>query len=117
MKSVLNISLCLCTLVALAGCAHNFSVIKEEGRPYYLGTRGAGLHKTLCESGDLKRVLARAELREETKADIYKYNCLEPSTAKMTKLLTDLKFMENASLRQSFRREGYMINYFPCGWD
>ena len=99
----------------LTGCAPSTFIVSNGIRSNYFGSESKGAYRMLCSSGDLKKVLRRAELPEEIKEDIYEYACTEHrSNKKMISLYTFLTPEEKKSLKRAFVRHGYTVNSVPC---
>ena len=105
--------LLLVTAVCL-GCSTNRFTIYKDGRDYYFGSNRKGLHKILCESGDLKNVLAGSSIPANVKNDLFRYGCVEPSVEKEQGLYALLSPDEKQSLWSAFEAQGYDINRSPC---
>ena len=100
-------------LLLAAGCTSNF-LITKDGKSYFFGSRDDAIYKMLCESGDLKMILAGTKLPENTKADLYKYNCTEPSKDKLKDMVSSMTPEQRRDLRLSFQVHGYDINRINC---
>jgi len=106
---------CIAAVILLSGCANTTFIISKDGKAYYLGTKSRNLHAMLCESGDLKRVLAEVAIPDDLKKEFYKYNCSdEQSKEKVVAIYTFFMPEEKEALKSAFRRHGYDINYVPC---
>ncbi len=113
MKKVFFFALFLVTAVFL-GCSTNRFMLLKDGHDYYFGSNRKGLYKMLCESGDLKKVLASSSIPSNVKKDLYRYNCVEPSADKVQGLYALLSPGEKQSLQNAFEAQGYEINQSPC---
>ena len=101
-------------LILLAlGCTSNF-LITKDGKAYFFGNRSEAIYKMLCESGDLKAILADTKLPQEIKSEIYKYNCIEPSKEKLKEAVASMTPEGRRDLRISFQTHGYDINRINC---
>ncbi len=96
-------------------CSSTFLVTKD-GKSYFFGSNKEGLYKMLCESGDLKSILADTQLSAKTKDDLYKYNCVpaEQSREKIAEIYTSITPEQRRDLRFAFQKHGYDINYLVC---
>lgn len=105
----------LCLLFIAAGCTSTF-VITKDGKSYFFGNRSEGFYKMLCESGDLKKIVADARLPEEQADLLYKYNCtdVDNSKDKITAIYESLKSEQRRDLRLAFQKNGYDINVMDC---
>lgn len=104
----------LAAVLLLAACSSTF-VVSKDGKGYFLGSRSADLYRMLCESGDLKRVLADTRLSEELRGELYRYNCTaEKSGDKVRQIYAAMTSEQRKDLRTAFTRNGYDINYMPC---
>ena len=83
---ILSLLFLLIVSVLLPGCASNRFIVYKDGKAYYFASKGEGLYKMLCESGDFKRVLASSSMPDGTKKELYQYNCVEPSANKVQAL-------------------------------
>ena len=101
--------------VLVMGCSQRF-VMYKGGRAYYFASRQQGITKMICDSGDLARILKRTtSIPEATRKELYAGSCVKPSPEATEKTYESLTPKQREELRQSFRAEGYEINYFPCG--
>ena len=97
------------------GCSSNRFLIYKNGKAYYFATRQEGLHHMLCDSGDFKKVLDGSTVPESSKDALYRYNCVQQDCNKVQALYVSLTPDQRRSIRESFEKQGYEINYFPCG--
>jgi hypothetical protein len=100
-------------LVVVSGCTSNF-LITKDGKSYFFGSRDEAIYKMLCASGDLSAILAGTKLPDQTKADIYKYNCTAPSKDKLKETVSAMTPGQRRDLRLSFQVHGYDINRIDC---
>ncbi len=97
-----------------AGCSSTFLMVKN-GSGYMLGSESKEVYRILCESGDLKKILSDAELRQTAKDDLYKYNCSpERSREKVKQVYASMVPEERKALRLAFKTNGYEINAMHC---
>ncbi len=97
-----------------AGCSSTFLLVKN-GSGYMLGSDSKEVYRMLCESGDLKKILSDAQLRQEAKDDLYKYNCSpERSRDKVKQVYAAMVPEERKALRIAFKSNGYEINAMHC---
>ncbi len=102
------------TVVFTLSCTSTFRLSKD-GKGYILGSNSNALHKMLCESGDLGKILLDAQLSQEKKDDLYKYNCsTERAGAKVKQLYASMTPQERKDLRIAFKKNGYDINAMTC---
>lgn len=113
MKKHIFVLLIAAGACAAAGCTSTFMVVKN-GKGFHLGSGSATAYKVLCETGDLKLVLSDTGLPQQTRDDIYRFNCLERSREKIKAIYAGLAPAERKDLRQSFQRHGYEINAMLC---
>ncbi len=100
--------------VFATGCSSTFLMVKN-GSGYMLGSESKEVYHMLCESGDLQKILAEAELRQQEKDDLYKYNCSpERSRDKVKQVFASMVPAERKSLRLAFKSNGYEINAMHC---
>lgn len=101
-------------VVFAVSCTSTFRVSKD-GKGYILGSGSNALHKMLCESGDLEKILFDAQLSKEKKDDLFKYNCsAERSGSKVKQIYSSMTPQERKELRTGFKRNGYDINTMTC---
>jgi len=110
-----RLGLCISVFaLILVACSSTF-VVSKDGKGYFLGSKTNDFYKMLCESGDLKRVLADTHLEQGLKDDLYKYNCSsERSGDKVKQIYTSMTSEQRKDLRKAFAKNGYDINYMPC---
>jgi hypothetical protein len=100
--------------VFATGCTSTFMMVKN-GTGYMLGSQSDEVYHMLCESGDLKKILLDAQLRQEAKNDLYKYNCSpERSRDKVKQVFASMVPAERKALRIAFKSNGYEINAMHC---
>ncbi len=105
--------LVLLSVAFLLGCSEKF-VISKDGKTYFFASKRQELQKMLCDTGDLRKVLANTLISEDTRNELYRYNCEEPSAEKMQAIYTQLTVEQRRSLRKAFMEQGYKINQSPC---
>ena len=118
MKKEIRVFLLVNILLAVlfaGGCSNTFLVTKD-GKSYFFGSNKEGMYKMLCESGDLKAILADTQLPSKIKDDLYRYNCVpaEESREKIEKIYTLMTPDQRRDLRLVFQKHGYDINYLVC---
>ncbi len=113
MRNVRTFILSTLLLLLVAGCTSNF-LITKDGKSYFFGSRDEAIYKMLCESGDLKLILAGTKLPDNTKAELYKYNCTSPSKDKLKEVVSSMTPEQRRNLRLSFQIHGYDINRINC---
>lgn len=95
-------------------CTSTF-LVSKDGRGYFLGNDSKAIYKMLCESGDLTKILSDAQLPQDMKGDLYRYNCSpERSGEKVKEIYASMTPGQRKDLRMAFRRNGHDINYLPC---
>lgn len=97
------------------GCTDTF-VVTKDGKSYFFGSKREGFQKMLCDSGDLKNILADTQLPSDIKDNLLKFNCVatEQSNEKVKEIYTSMTPEQRRSLRLTFQRHGYDINYMQC---
>lgn len=115
MKKVLFIVMLAAAVLSLGACASTF-VAYKDGHGYYMGNGSNDAYKLFCESGDLKKILIGAgTIGQDVKDELYRYNCGEErSSAKVKQLYAAMTIEQRKDLRQSFKQNGYDINYLHC---
>jgi hypothetical protein len=97
-----------------AGCSSTFMMVKN-GSGYMLGSDSNEVHRLLCESGDLQKILLVAQLSQGTKDDLYRYNCSpDRSRDKVKQVYASMVPAERKALRVAFKSNGYEINAMHC---
>ena len=97
------------------GCTDTF-VITKDGKSFFFGSKREGFQKMLCDSGDLKTILADTQLPPQMKNNLYKFNCAaaEQSIEKVTAIYASMTPEQRRDLRLTFQKHGYDINYIEC---
>lgn len=102
-------------LALVTGACTSTFLVSKDGKGYFIGSRSKTLHRMLCDSGDLQKILADTRLAAPMKADFYRYNCTaEKSREKITNVFAAMTPVQRKDLRMAFRTNGYDINYLPC---
>ena len=102
-------------IVCLAGACSSTFTLTKNGRGDHLHGNSKAKYTMLCASGDLKKVLAAAQLSTERKEALYRYNCSdERSGEKVLQIYASMTVQERSDIKKAFRKEGYNINYRPC---
>ena len=102
-------------LFLIFSCAPSTFLISKSGHTYYLGRDDKTLRAMLCDSGDLKAILAEADIPDDIKKDLMAYNCTDQHSGQMvisTYLL--LSPDEKETLKSAFIRHGYTVNSMAC---
>ena len=98
----------------LAACSSTF-VVSKDGKGYFLGSKTNDVYKMLCESNDLRKVLADTHFDQELKDNLYKFTCSpERSGEQVKKIYASMSSEQRKDLRKAFAKNGYEINYMPC---
>lgn len=115
MKKAKGFALIILVISLFTGCTDTFLVTKD-GKSYFFGSGKEGMYKMLCESGDLKAILADTQLPANIKDDLYKYNCVpaEQSREKIAGTYASMSPEQRRDLRLAFQKHGYDINYLVC---
>jgi hypothetical protein len=102
------------TVLFTEACASTF-VAYKDGR-VIMGNGSNAAYKLFCESGDLRKILAdTTKIGQEMKDELYWYNCgVERSSEKVKQLYASMTSEQRKDLRQSFKHNGYDINYMHC---
>lgn len=107
---ITRMTLLACACLLTAACSSNFLVYKQ-GRHFYVTSTGQELKSVLCDSGDLKRILAESKLDLPLQSKLDESIC---GTGKVReRVLTVLEEMsreERSTLKSSFQAHGYDIN-------
>jgi len=100
--------------LGVTACTSTF-LVQKDGRGYFVGSNSDAIHKMLCESGDLVKVLSDTKLPQDMRDELYKYNCsLERSGAKVKEIYTAMSPDQRKDLRTAFRHNGFEINHMHC---
>jgi hypothetical protein len=114
LKGLLTLLTTSWSLIFMAGCSSTF-LVSKDGKSYFFGRNTSELHKILCESGDLIKILEDTRFKDEIRGSLYKYNCTpEYSADKVKEIYASLTGEQRKELRVAFKRHGYDINYLPC---
>ncbi|MBF0557867.1 MAG: hypothetical protein HQL08_03700 [Nitrospirae bacterium] len=110
--------LLMCIMLAAlftSACSDTF-VITKDGKSYFFGSKREGFYKMLCESGDLKTIIAETQLPSKTQDDLYRFNCVlsEQSKEKVGEIYISMTPEQRRDLRLAFQNHGYDINYMEC---
>ncbi len=109
-----HIGAALC-VVLLAGCGPSTFLIDKAGTSAYFGRNNQYLNKKLCTSGELRLILADADLPREIESDFYRYTCSEErSYDKVISLYLVLTPVEKMQLKRAFEKHGYEVNRLHC---
>jgi len=100
--------------VLTVSCTSTFRVSKD-GKGYILGSNSNAIHRMLCESCNLEKILLDTQLGQEKKDELYTYNCsTEKGGAKVKQLYAAMTPQERKDLRTAFKKNGYDINAMTC---
>jgi hypothetical protein len=109
-----HIGATLC-IVLLAGCGPSTFLINKAGNSAYFGRNNQFLNKKLCTSGELRLILADADLPRQMESDFYRYACSEESSyEKVISLYLILTPVEKMQLKRAFEKHGYEVNRLHC---
>lgn len=112
MKKIVSI---ITGLFLFYGCASTFLVYKD-GKAQYFGSNRKEVQELLCKNNDLRKVLESAStIDENTREFLYKYTCVELNGDEVKRIYAELNPEQRKDLRLAFRKQGYEINYYPCG--
>jgi hypothetical protein len=102
-------------VVLLAGCRPATFLIDKAGSTSYFGRNSPYIQKVLCVKGDLKLILADADLPGGLEDDFYHYTCSEErSYDKVISLYLFLTPTEKKRLKEAFEKHGYAVNHLHC---
>lgn len=111
MTVVIRMTLLASACLLMAACSSNFMVYKQ-GRHFYVTSTGQELKAVLCDSGDLKRILAESKLDLPLQGKLDESIC---GTGKVRErvlaVLEDMSREQRSSLKTSFQAHGYDINH------
>ena len=112
-KKGVRIWLLFALMASAAGCVSTFTVSKYC-TTYYFGSTQDGLHKMLCESGDLLKVLNDSGLPRETQDAFSRFQCVDRSHDGVVKTYAVLSGEQKMKLLEAFKKQGYEINSKPA---
>ena len=93
------------------GCGSNNFLVYRDGSNFYVTSNCAARQRLLCDSGDIGRIVAGAELPQSLQQRIKEAICGRGVTqADMHQILAEMTVEQLSSLKQSFRDNGYEIN-------
>ncbi|HET6516503.1 MAG TPA: hypothetical protein VFG09_15225, partial [Thermodesulfovibrionales bacterium] len=64
--------------VLTGGCASTF-LVSKDCKTYFFGSDEEGLHRMLCDTGDLRDILADTRLPHDLQERFYEAQCIDPS--------------------------------------
>ncbi|MFA5353318.1 MAG: hypothetical protein WC291_03745 [Thermodesulfovibrionales bacterium] len=100
-------------LVFVAGCADTF-LVSKAGKDFVFGRETENAYRMLCETGDLREILADTALPQDIKEGLYRYSCTDRSYEKVAEIYKGLAPEQRKELRLSFQGNGYDVNYKEC---
>lgn len=98
----------------IGGCAGTF-LVSKDCKSYFFGSGEEGLYRMLCETGDLRTILADTGLPDDLKERFYAAQCVDRSYDAVKALYATLAPEQRRLLKFSFQKRGYEINYKPIG--
>jgi hypothetical protein len=115
MKRLCGYIAAILCMVLLTGCRPATFLIDRSGSSSYFGRNSPYLQKVLCTKGDLRLILADADLPEGLESDFYRYTCTEEkSYDKVISLYLFLTPAEKKRLKKAFEKHGYAVNHLHC---
>ena len=115
MKLVLWFTGCLLCATLFVGCGPSTFLIEKDGSSAYFGSDRPFLRSMLCSRGDLKTILAHADLPADVRGDFLRYVCSDNrSFESTTSLYLFLSPEEKSRLKKAFEQQGYRGNYINC---
>ena len=115
MRHLLSCIGCLLCAFLFAGCGPSTFRLDKDGTSGYFGSDRPPLRTMLCDRGDLKIVLDRAELPEDVRNDFIRHVCSDQRSFESTKsLYLFLAPDEKIRLKKAFEKQGYKINHIDC---
>ena len=107
--------LLLLAIASTSACASSTFFVNKDGKGYYWGSDSKDAYLTLCESGDLAKIIADTDFPQAIKDDLFRHTCgPERSSEKARQLYASLTPVQRKALRKAFKKHGYDINYLPC---
>ena len=110
-----SIAVAIAALALVGSACTSTFLMSRNGHGYFLGSASSSVYAMLCESGDLKKVLADTKLSPAMQGDLYTYNCSPERSGKMVReIYAAMSPEQRKDLRLAFKHNGYDINYLPC---
>ena len=110
LKSVLAV---LTAMLLTSGCATTF-LVSKDCYTYYFGSTQEELHRILCGTGDLQKILDDSKLPQDARDSLYRFQCVDRSHDDVVRTYAALSGSQKSMLREAFIKNGYEINARPA---
>jgi hypothetical protein len=97
----------------LWGCSGSTFLVSKDCYTDYLGSTVEVFNKTLCASGDFKKILDDTKLPQDVKESLYQAQCVDHSQEDVKKIYASLTREQKRDLKFNFQVHGYYVNYKP----
>jgi hypothetical protein len=97
----------------LWGCGSSTFLVSKDCYTDYLGSTVEVFNKTLCASGDFKKILDDTKLPQDVKESLYQAQCIDHSQENVKKIYASLTPEQKRDLKFNFQVHGYYVNYKP----
>jgi hypothetical protein len=97
----------------LWGCSGSTFLVSKDCYTDYLGSTVEVFNKTLCASGDFKKILDDTKLPRDVKESLYQAQCVDHSHENVKKIYASLTPEQKRDLKFNFQVHGYYVNYKP----
>jgi hypothetical protein len=97
----------------LWGCGSSTFLVSKDCYTDYLGSTVEVFNKTLCASGDFKKILDDTKLPQDVKESLYQAQCVDHSQENVKKIYAALTTEQKRDLKFNFQVHGYYVNYKP----
>jgi len=97
----------------LWGCSGSTFLVSKDCYTDYLGSTVEVFNKTLCASGDFKKILDDTKLPQDVKQSLYQAQCVDHSRENVKKIYASLTPEQKRDLKFNFQMQGYYVNYKP----
>lgn len=99
------------TALLSGGCGSNNFMVYKNAEHFYLTSKGEELKRVLCDSGDMDRVNAAANLPEPLQKELKEGICSSQKVReRLMGTLDSMTKEQRSALKQAFRDNGYDIN-------
>ena len=105
--------LLMCAAMFLWGCSSSTFLVSKDCYTDYLGSTVEVFNKTLCASGDFKKILDSSNLPQDVKESLYQAQCVDHSRETVVKISASLTPEQKRDLKFNFQVHGYYVNYKP----
>lgn len=108
-----TVLLVTCAALFLWGCSGSTFLVSKDCYTDYLGSTVDVFNKTLCASGDFKKILDDTNLPQDIRVSLYKAQCVDHSKENVKRIYASLTAEQQGDLKFKFQVHGYYVNYKP----